>query len=128
MSFVDPTGQTVFDLIGPNSGVDVKERIEQEVEAGTQFDGTADKGRFDWSDSRGRVFERLIAKVGVESKTFTLEMVDKMGRRFLIDKRIASTETDIIITGNLLLAPDEHLELVTTGATAAMYANIVLKR
>ena len=128
MAFVDPTGQTVFDLIGPASGVEVDERLEQEVTAGTQFDGPAGKGLFDWTDGRGRIFKRAMLSVGSESKNISLDIVDKNNRRWPIDTRTGSTDTSIIITGRILLAPDEHIELVTTGATAEMYANVVLER
>jgi len=118
----------VFEVMGSLGTPEFWERYIAEAAAGLQFDGTAGQGKFSWVDSRGRTFGRLLLAVGSESKAVTFNIVDTLARKWPLDFRTASTDTRIIITGDIVLEPTEYLELITTGATAAMYATLLLKR
>lgn len=99
----------------------------QSVLAGTQFDGTANKGLFEWPKD----------KTGVQIKSIGLDMGSEPVKTWLIlsmgplgDKKIyesgAGAVANVVLTGNIALAPGEVLKVVTTGATSAMACAVTL--
>jgi hypothetical protein len=100
----------------------------QSVLAGAQFDGTADKGLFEWPKD----------KTGVQIRSIGLDMGSEPGKTWLIfsigplgDKKFyesgAGAVANVVLTGEIDLVPGEVLKVVTVGATSAMSCAVTIK-
>jgi hypothetical protein len=121
---IRPEQPFTFDTIG-DVPVDEYSALEQQVAAGQQFDGTAGKGLFQWTDNRGRTFVRMTLIMGSESKNYSVDIVDPQNRRTPIETKTATTAQNVLIFGRIVLVPSEHIEIITSGATSAMYAELL---
>lgn len=120
---------TIFNTIGPQGSLLFFEKWEQSVDSGVQFDGLVGTGLVNWNDSAmGRRFQRLVLACGNENKNISLDVVDLLGRSWNIQAWANDGSTSIVVLADIPLAPDEHLELTTANATAAMYASFILQR
>jgi hypothetical protein len=98
------------------------DKKEQSVGAGTQFDGTADKGRFEWlGDRSGIKIRRLDIVMGAEAKSWQVFIVDDTGDESELESG-SGTVQNVTLAGEIAVAKNERLEVRTTGATSVMRA------
>lgn len=100
-------------------------KLEQSVGAGDNFDGTVDKGRFEWpGDRSGLKIKRIDLVMGVEAKNWNIFIVDATGDSSELESGSGIVQ-NVSLVGEIPVAKNERLEVRTSGATSAMRAIVV---
>ena len=103
---------------------------KQSLDAGVQFDGTVDKGLFEWVGAKSGIqLLRVDLEMGVESKSWSVEIEDADGNIAVINRGTALTTQFVSIIWPTPLATNkgEKVRVYTSGAISAMTASIVWK-
>lgn len=101
-------------------------RLKQSVGAGTQFDGTVDKGRFEWNDQSGVNPVRIALSMGSEDKSWEIRIVHTDGEIELIESGSGDVQS-VVKVGEWPISPGDRIEVHTTGATSAMDAVVIFR-
>ena len=94
--------------------------------AGNQFDGTPGKGKFEFKSRTGVTVSRVSLNCGTESKNITIKIASN-GHSVILSQLTGSTLSEVLWNDPIAVGPEEWIEFITTGATAAMSAKVLFE-